>query len=169
VKTLDWKKINRGATICVIIFCVAGCAPRYSELGANTVAYGSGRTSGRAYLAFPASDRQRNCDDILLVPQKAEYRQIVLTNFGEDESKLLQDIKFVEIYDDFEKQRDVKSVDCDSSGRFSFTHLADGDYYLIARSTWLLRLAHRGGVFSKQVHVPQDRDGIIVSSIFGGG
>lgn len=169
MKASDWKKINQGITICAVIFYVAGCASRFIQAAANTAPEGSRHISGRAYLVFPASNRQRNCDDVLLVPQKSEYRQIVSANFGEDESKLLQDIKFIGIYDDLGHQGDVKSADCDDSGRFAFSHLADGDYYLIARSTWLLRMAHRGGVFLKQVHVPQDHDGIIVSSIFRGG
>jgi hypothetical protein len=169
MKAPGWKTINRGITLCAVIFCLAGCASRFIPAQANAAPGGSGRISGRAYLVFAASNRQRNCDDILLVPQKSEYRRIVSANFGDEESKLLQDIKFLGIYDDLGRQGDVKSADCDDSGRFAFSHLADGDYYLIARSTWLLRLAHRGGVFLKQVHVPPDQDGIIVSAISGGG
>ncbi len=168
MKASNWERIGQGIVIGAVVLCLAGCASRFLPAGAKAALEGSGRISGRAYLVFPASNRQRNCDDILLVPQKAEYRQFVLSNFGEGESKLFQDIKFIKSYDDLGQQGDVKSVDCDDGGQFAFSHLADGDYYLIARTTWLLRLAHRGGVFLKQVHVPKDRDGIIVSSILKG-
>jgi hypothetical protein len=162
------RRFSRKAVIGAVMLCLAGCTSRFLPVD-TSAAIGPAHISGRAYLQFPVSSRQRNCDDILLVPQNAKYRQLVLTKFGEDESKPLQDIKFIEIYDDLGQQGDIRSADCDASGRFAFSHLADGDYYLIARSTWLLRLAHRGGIFLKQVHVPQDQNGIIVSAIFKGG
>jgi hypothetical protein len=168
MKATDWEGTSRGVVIGAVMLCLAGCASRFLPVEASA-ANGPAQISGRAYLLFPVSNRQRNCEDILLVPQKAEYHQIVLANFGEDESKLQQDIKFAGIYDDLGRQGDVKAADCDDSGRFAFSNLANGDYYLIARSTWLLRLTPRGGYFFRQIHVPQDRDGIIVSSTFRGG
>lgn len=55
--------------------------------------------------------------------------------------------------DDPRYQATVKTVPCDAHGRFAFTELPDGDYFLVATVTWRERGLVEGGSLMQRLHV----------------
>jgi hypothetical protein len=169
MKAISMGGISGRFIVFVVAVCLTGCASRFPQVAEDAAHNGADRIAGRAYLVVLPSKREKNCEDILLVPHKYDYDRAIVSAFGESKTGLARDGEFADTYADLGNQKDVKSADCDDKGQFEFSHLAEGDYYLIARSTWLLRLAHRGGYFLKEITVSGDEDEVLVSTTVAGG
>ena len=119
--------------------------------------------AGHATLTMEGS--RKPCEDITLVPVNETTSKAMASFLARPAGGFAGEVAFrdVEAIPDYEKIS--HRVDCDASGGFKFQNVGDGNYYLVARVTWLLRLAHRGGFVIRPMTVSASMEGLEVSLV----
>jgi hypothetical protein len=95
---------------------------------------------------------------VMLFPVSAYARERMMHLYGSGEEgyNLLAGGRPADFTnDDPRYQAAVKTTRCDARGRFAFSELPDGDYYLVATVTWRERAQgmDEGGMLMRRVHV----------------
>jgi hypothetical protein len=108
--------------------------------------------AGTAIL-HESSSHHVACEDVLLVKATPQVIAKVGAVFGGEGGGYAAELK-VGGYTAIADQQDrVAYEGCDTDGAFILSHVKPAEYYVIARTTWLLRWAHRGGYLAKRIQV----------------
>jgi hypothetical protein len=135
---------------------LGGCAYRVDDLpkGINTLA-------GHAVLIM--GGYSRGCEEVALVSANDQTSKILSDALKPDHGGFVGEVAFREIEEKVGYQKSARHVGCDEKGNFHFEDIPAGDYYLVARITWLVRLAHRGGFIIRSIPVSGPMTGIEIS------
>jgi hypothetical protein len=143
-----WWSAVAGMTI-LLQGCAAPAAPEDSEAH-YVLENGSNEISGKVAI-ISTNGYTRTCDTVTLLPvtpywtnwrNQAFSRQDYAPRFAIQNAS-----------PDAVAQTIARHGNCDSEGRFHFTNVADGRYYVFSTVFWLLRWQQNGGGFMQGVEV----------------
>lgn len=92
--------------------------------------------------------------DVTLIPATAYARRVFVALYGTATEPARNKGSYVKIEpssDEFGKL--VRTTQCDAQGNFSFNKIADGDFFLETKVTWVVAHAINGGAIFRPVHV----------------
>jgi hypothetical protein len=148
------RKLNY-AVLAAALLCGCVAAPEIkSTFDANEAAFihkqGNGSISAQAFL--------RRNDGVVVYAAGSEVRLIPKTRYSEERITALYRGAKYNVYvpsppspPGFESA--MKATKADGEGRFSFTGLADGDYYVVTSVKWLAGDVPQGGNLMESVSV----------------
>jgi hypothetical protein len=140
-----------------IALTVGACAPTLSvrqSIGAdNGLSANTYDVAGSAGLRETPSSREITCEDVLLLIATPEVSAKINTFFGDQTGGYVADGMISGYSDIADRENRVGYAECDGTGAFTLRRVSRGDYYIVARATWLQRWGHRGGYLAKRVAV----------------
>jgi hypothetical protein len=130
--------INAWKYMMACSFILGSCAHQ-----GGTLPIGPNAITGHATLTMKGY--KKYCLDVALVPADKKLSQAMAPFLAAPANGFAGEVAFrgVEAMPEYDK--DSRHAECDATGAFTFQNIPNGNYYLVARVTWLLRLAHRGG------------------------
>jgi hypothetical protein len=106
--------------------------------------------SGTAYLKEGPSHRV-DCEDALLVAETPATRQSFRALFGD--KGYAPELNVGRLANVADRENRIAYAKCAGDGHFTFSNVSKGRYFIVARTTWLLRWAHRGGFLEAPLEV----------------
>jgi hypothetical protein len=159
---IKWTSLGWAATVRLmasisVALTLGACAPTLAENQSFGADNGSSANTydvaGAASLRETPSSREITCEDVLLLTAAPEISAKINTVFGNSAGGYVADGMISGYSDIADRKNRVGYAECDANGAFTLRHVYRGDYYIVARATWLLRWAHRGGYLAKRVSV----------------
>jgi hypothetical protein len=132
----------------------AACAPSLAipSLNDHDGEPASYSIAGTAIL-HESSSHHITCEDVLLVKATPQVIAKISAVFGGEGGGYAAELKVGGYTEIAEQQNRVAYKECGGDGAFILSHVKPAEYYVIARTTWLLRWAHRGGYLARRIQV----------------
>lgn len=137
--------MNRHIFLCAAVLAIAGCAspvvgiekqvsaPFASADHEYILSSGTASIAGQAWLETPAGRITCKAGGARLFPVTGYTRERMKIIYGSSEEGFREAYKAIAFRDDPpDYAKYFRSSDCDTEGRFAFTGLSAGEYYLVA-------------------------------------
>lgn len=141
-----------------VLLPLLGCAQLSPEW-----ANGSEKLRGNATMV--TLGHSRPCRDIALVPVTPSLERDMMRAGAAGAQSYVPEVAFFPILRGSDYSRLSLAADCDADGGFAFAGLPDGDYYLVARVTWLHTRQRRGGYLVRRLRVHQSAEGVRIAMV----
>ena len=140
-----------------------GCATPSSASSESKLPQNSGtgnEISGRGAI-ISGQGYAHTCQEggVFLVPATNYWQSWADGTLGKNGPEYASPVAVRRLPDDKRAWDTAMHADCDSAGRFKFSGVAEGKYYVVADIRWLLRWQHNGSTLVRTVDVtgPGDR------------
>jgi hypothetical protein len=140
-------------------FVLIGCAGSLSAAPENRLAQkletpAAAEISGRgAIISGPGYIHSCQDGGVFLIPATSDWESWAKQAIGKSRPASVSLVGMRQLPVDGRAWSAARHADCDNSGRFKFSDVADGKYYVLANVSWLLRWQHNGGALIQAIDV----------------
>jgi hypothetical protein len=132
---------------------VVACAPSLADNRAGGTEIIGYDVAGSAVLHETPASRSIACEDVLLFAARPNVVERIDKVFGSEKGGYAADWKVRGYAEIAERLDRIDYAECSSSVAFVLHNVSRGEYYLVARATWLLRWQHNGGYLARRVSI----------------